>query len=98
MAWSTFQRQIFAPILFAAVLLSISIESHATTMAAMTGPLGPGVTYTDSSTPVIVKAAQGGQPNTIVYMPPGSPARGSQFGPYTYEHGFMTGQGSSTPA
>jgi PKD repeat protein len=89
MAWGTFQRQIFAPILFAAVLLSISIESHATTMAAMTGPLGPGVTYTDSSTPVIVKAAQGGQPNTIVYMPPGSPARGSQFGPYTYEHGFI---------
>ncbi|WP_198295061.1 Ig-like domain-containing protein [endosymbiont of Ridgeia piscesae] len=69
--------------------MSISIESHATTMAAMTGPLGPGVTYTDSSTPVIVKAAQGGQPNTIVYMPPGSPARGSQFGPYTYEHGFI---------
>ncbi|WP_198295056.1 immunoglobulin-like domain-containing protein, partial [endosymbiont of Ridgeia piscesae] len=55
----------------------------------MTGPLGPGLTYTDSSTPVIVKAAQGQQPNTMIYMPPGSIARGSKFGKFAYEHGFI---------
>jgi hypothetical protein len=71
------------------LLLLVSFDLHATTMAAMTGPLGPGLTYTDSSTPVIVKAAQGQQPNTMIYMPPGSIARGSKFGKFAYEHGFI---------
>lgn len=76
-------------LLMAALLSASGTGALACTQVAMAGPLGPGLTYIDGSTPVIFKH-QNAPGNTVIrYKTSGTSAGGTEYEPYVYKHSFI---------
>jgi hypothetical protein len=94
-----FNKLLFTAIPLGAILLLVHNALFAgCTQVAMPGPLGVGLTYTNSSDPAILKLQNADGPSLIRYLPAGTQAGGTEYGPYTYEHGFIyMGRDDPTP-